>query len=92
MRFEWDERKRLSNLQKHGLDFIDVAAVLEAPHVLAGSSYGGAEERFLVTGVLKGRHVTVVYTARSEAIRLISFRRARREERQAYEELYSGRT
>jgi uncharacterized DUF497 family protein len=24
MRFEWDEKKRLSNIKKHGIDFIDV--------------------------------------------------------------------
>jgi uncharacterized DUF497 family protein len=35
--------------------------------------------------------VTVVYTTRSEAIRIISFRRARHEERQKYQELYSSR-
>jgi uncharacterized DUF497 family protein len=33
MRFEWDERKRLLNLEKHGLDFLDVAVVFEAPYV-----------------------------------------------------------
>jgi uncharacterized DUF497 family protein len=67
MRFEWDERKRLANLEKHGLDF------------------------FEVIGVFEGRLVTVVYTTRSEAIRIISFRRARHAERQKYQEIYSRR-
>ncbi|MHB9072006.1 MAG: BrnT family toxin [Desulfobaccales bacterium] len=42
-------------------------------------------------GVFEGRFVTVVYTTRSEAIRIISFRRERHEERQKYQELYGGR-
>ena len=88
MRFEWDERKRWSNLGKHGLDFFDVSAVFEAPHLIVPSPYAGEEERFLAIGVLEGRLVTVIYTARGEAMRIISFRRARHEERQKYQELY----
>ena len=88
MRFEWDERKRRSNLEKHGLDFFDVSEVFEAPHVVVPSAYEGEEERFLAIGIFAGRFVTVVYTTRSEAIRIISFRRARHEERQKYQELY----
>jgi hypothetical protein len=91
MRFEWDERKRRSNLEKHGLDFFDVSAVFEGPHIIVPSAYDGGEMRFLAVGVFEGRLVTVVYTARSEAIRIISFRRARHEERQKYQELYGGR-
>jgi uncharacterized DUF497 family protein len=88
MRFEWDERKRRSNLAKHGLDFFDVSAVFESPHIVVPSAYEDEEDRFLAIGVLEGRLVTVVYTTRSEAIRIISFRRARHEEKQKYQELY----
>jgi uncharacterized protein len=90
MRFEWDERKRRSNLNKHGLDFFDVSAVFEAPHVVVPSAYEGKEERCLAIGAFEGRCVTVVYTTRSGAIRIISYRRARHEERQKYQELYGG--
>ena len=92
MRFAWDERKRLSNLEKHGLDFFDVSAIFEAPHIAVPSAHEGEEERFLAIGVFEGRFVTVVYTIRSEAIRIISFRRARHEERQKYQELYGRGT
>jgi uncharacterized protein len=91
MRFEWDERKRLVNLEKHGLDFFDVSGVFESPHVVVPSIHPGEEERFLAVGVLEGRLVTAVYTIRSGAIRIISFRRARHEERQKYQELYRSR-
>ena len=90
MRFEWDERKRLSNLEKHGLDFLDIAVVFEAPHVEVPSTYRGEEQRFLAIGTFEGRYVTVVCATRSEAVRVISFRRARHEERQKYQELYGG--
>ncbi len=29
MRFEWDEKKRLSNIRKHGIDFADVPSIFE---------------------------------------------------------------
>jgi uncharacterized protein len=90
MRFEWDERKRQANLNKHGLDFIDAVEVFEAPHVVVPSAYSGGEDRFLAVGVFEGRYVTVVCTTRTEAIRIISFRRARHEERQTYQKLYGG--
>jgi uncharacterized protein len=88
MRFEWDERKRKTNLDKHGLDFIDVEAVFFGPHVLAPSSSDGEEERYLAIGLFEGRYGTVVFTFRDEDIRVISFRRARHEERQKHKELY----
>jgi len=91
MRFEWDEKKRLANLDKHGLDFIDVVDVFEAPHVEVCSSYTGEEKRFLAIGMFDGRFVTAVYTHRGENIRIISFRRARHEERRKHQELHSGR-
>jgi hypothetical protein len=42
----------------------------------------------LALGVFPGRLVTVVSPTRSEPIRIISFRRARHEERRTYQELY----
>jgi uncharacterized DUF497 family protein len=86
--FEWGERKRRSNLEKHDLDFLDASAVFEEPHLVIPSPHQ-SEERFLAIGLLEGRYVTVVYTVRAKAIRVISFRRARHEERQKYQDLYS---
>ena len=90
MRYEWDERKRLSNLEKHGLDFFDVGIVFESPHVEVPSCRS-SEKRHLAIGTFEGRFVTVVYTIRNEAIRVISFRRARHEERDTYQKLYGSR-
>lgn len=90
MKIEWDENKRLSNLAKHGLDFWDAWAVLEGGHVAVPSVYAGGEERFLAIGVLNGRHVTVVCTMRGDAVRVISFRRARDGEKRNYEAVLGG--
>ena len=90
MIFEWDERKRLLNIEKHGLDFLDVNKVFEASYVVLPSTYGGTEERSLAIGLIEGRTVTVVYTIRNQVIRIISFRRARHAERQKYQEIHGG--
>jgi uncharacterized protein len=87
MQFEWDERKRVINLEKHGLDFFDVVWVFDAPHIIVPSTQID-EARFLAIGMLEGRFVTVVYTLRSGAIRIIFFRRSRHEERRKYHALF----
>ena len=92
MNFEWDEHKRLSNLEKHGLDFLDVWAVFEEAHMVVPSTQATGEERLLAVGLLEGRFVTVVYTLLGEAIRIISFRRARHEERRKYQDLHGSGT
>jgi uncharacterized DUF497 family protein len=91
MRFEWDENKRLRNLEKHGLDFQDAGAVFQERHVIVPSKHTGNEQKFLAIGALEDRFVTVVYTMRGKNLRIISFRRARYGERQKYQELYGGR-
>ena len=85
MLFEWHERKRLINIRDHGIDFVDAKEiwngdVLEIP---SPQRHHG-EARFLAYGLLEGRVITVVYTCRGDARRLISARRARIYEREAY--------
>lgn len=87
MQVEWHEHKRLANIEKHGLDFLDAATIFDAPHVIVPSAHA-SEKRFLAIGVMQGRFVTVVYTIRKPVIRIISFRRSRHEEREKYRALY----
>ena len=77
MRYEWDEDKRLANIRKHNIDFMDV------PEIYAGDTitmedtrqdYG--ETRFVAIGILKGRVIVVVYTERGDTTRIISARKA----------------
>ena len=85
MKFEWDENKRLINLQRHGIDFADVDLVFEsetATTVDERIDYG--ETRYLTYGYLRGEIVTIVHTETDEAIRVISFRKATRYEQTEY--------
>lgn len=54
MEFEWDEAKRRSNLEKHGVDFIDAALVLaNAPLILEDTRRDYGEQRCLALGEKK---------------------------------------
>ena len=90
LEFEWDERKCLASVAKHGIDFEDAARVFDGPTLETASNRGG-EERRLAIGVVEEREVTVVYTVREGRYRIISARRARRYERRAYRAAYPGR-
>lgn len=90
MEFEWDEAKRRANYRKHGLDFRDAEKVFQGMTLTAEDKrqdYG--EKRLISLGRLEDIVVVVVYTERSEKVRLISMRRANQKERRAYEEKIS---
>jgi len=85
--YVWDEAKRRSNLKKHGLDFKDAHLVYEN---LNKCTYDASRGEYRLMDValafVKGRVLTLVYTERGDAVRVISFRHASREERKQYEE------
>ena len=80
---EWDEAKRLVNLAKHGIDFVDASA-LWLSQVWTRPSRHAGEERYVSTGLLVGRVAVVIWTVRERRRRLISARIARRDEREDY--------
>jgi uncharacterized DUF497 family protein len=92
MRYEWDENKRLINLQKHGLDFRDAPDVLSDPFGFEIIAVVNGEERAHFIGE-SDRHPVVglvVYTEKTnadqeEVIRIISFRKATKGEMRLYE-------
>lgn len=86
--YEWDETKRKSNLEKHGLDFADAHLVFENPDKITLQSPRAAEERLQDFAIveLAGVLLSLVYVLRGEAIRVISFRRASQQERKLYED------
>lgn len=84
--YEWDEDKRLSNLERHGLDFRSAYLVYENQGKLTLKSRYSDEPRFVDIAEVEGRTVVLVYTLRSEAVRCISFRYAKRKERRIYDE------
>jgi uncharacterized DUF497 family protein len=91
MCFEWDEHKRISNIEKHHIDFEDAATIYEGFAITAPSPRTDMdEERFISIGLLRGIEIVVVFTMRGDTRRIISARRARKNEREKYHE-ESGR-
>ncbi len=88
--FEWNEEKCSSALVKHGIDFKDAVRIFDGrPVVLAPSKYPD-EERWIATGKLSGQMFSVVYTFRNNRIRIITARRAWKNEQREYHENHPG--
>jgi len=88
MIFEWDEKKALTNLKKHGVSFNEAITVFHDPLSLtvADQSHSETEHRFLDIGISEqGRLLVVSYTERASRIRIISSRQALPAERKIYE-------
>jgi uncharacterized protein len=88
--FEWDDRKRELNLAKHGIDFDSAIEVFYGPIILRGSDRNN-EERWTALGYSGDRLVVVVFTRRADVIRIISARRARKNEERDYRNAKVGR-
>ena len=87
MKYQWDKNKATSNLQKHGIEFADAASVFSDDLAITIPENRFDEERFVTIGMdAFGRILVIVFTWRSEDIRLISARLAERRERKQYEE------
>jgi uncharacterized DUF497 family protein len=85
MEFEWDDKKAASNLEKHGISFIDVLPLFFDETTLYEVSDYSNEIRFKAIGMLNGKAYFVVYTVRqNERYRIISARRAHALEAKRY--------
>ncbi|PSB45022.1 toxin [Cyanosarcina cf. burmensis CCALA 770] len=85
MEFEFDEAKRQSNREKHGIDFVEAQELWEDPQRLEIPARTEDEPRYLVIGKIENKHWSAVMTYKNEKIRIISVRRARQEEVAIYE-------
>ena len=83
--FEFDEDKSRANKQKHGIDFVEAQGLWLDGNLLRIAARSESEARFVFVGLLNGRHWSAIATFRGDAIRLISVRRARPLEVEAYE-------
>jgi uncharacterized DUF497 family protein len=84
--FEWDETKARENRRKHGVSFEQAKGAFSDPFGIEWiddrEDYG--EERTILLAMTDGTILVVVFTERSERIRLISARRATRNEQNLY--------
>ena len=83
--FEFDDAKSQANKAKHGIDFAEAQELWRDPDLLEVPARTEDEPRYVVIGMLEGRHWSAVITYRGSNIRLISVRRARVEEVALYE-------
>ncbi len=88
MEFEWDQSKNELNVDKHRISFQDAILVFNDPGRLeidtTRPEYG--EQRSKVIGNLGPFVITVIFTTRGDRKRIISARRARKDERRAYDQ------
>jgi uncharacterized DUF497 family protein len=86
MTFEWDEEKRLKNIESHSIDFVRAKEIWKNPvlEILSSQAHHG-EDRFLAIGQTEDSLITVIYTWRGDKRRLISARKARNNEKKHYE-------
>jgi len=93
MEFEWDEGKRQSNLQKHGVDFDKIKPIFDGQTVeWVDNRRNYGETRTNLLGQIKGDIFCVTYTKRNSKYRIISARRANSRERRKYYKGILGRT
>ncbi len=84
MKFEFDNNKSNSNKIKHGINFEEAQYMwLDVRRVKISSKYT-EEPRFLLIAKVKESIWTAIYTYRENTIRIISVRKARKNEKEIY--------
>ena len=87
--FEWDPEKAKRNIRKHQVDFEEASSVFDDPMFITviDEEHSGDEERYITIGFSnKNRLLLVAHTERDDYIRLISARKATKDEEKFYEE------
>ncbi len=92
MKFEWDVKKEVKNIEKHGVSFEQASYVFSDPYALDkfDEQHSINEERWIILGKsLTETLLLVVHTYRAiselETVRIISARKATKNEQQTYD-------
>ncbi len=88
MYYEWDDKKNISNILKHGISFEQAREVFLDPNVvyIEDSLHSKVEKRFYALGLVDGEVLTVRFTQRGKSIRIFGAGHWRRGTKQYYEE------
>jgi len=89
VKFEWDDKKAISNLKKHGISFEEASTVFGdwLAITIEDPLHSESEDRLIIIGKSELLNtLVVVHVERSEAIRIISARTASKNEQKIYEE------
>ncbi len=95
LRFEWDSDKAESNEAKHGVSFEEASTVFhdEAALLIGDPDHSEDEDRFVLLGMSVVSRILVVchcYRESDEVIRIISARKADRQERAEYRKRFKA--
>jgi uncharacterized DUF497 family protein len=85
MKFEWDDAKRKSNIKKHSFDFVDAEKVFDgATFTINDDRFDYGNNRYITLGMLEGIIVVITHLEEDELIRIISMRKATKNEQKIY--------
>ena len=89
IKFEWDKTKNILNIKKHGVDFNEAATVFldNEALLIEDEKHSGEEDRFVLLGFSQKANLLIVchcYRANEEVIRIISARKATKNETKQY--------
>ena len=84
-KFQYDTKKSLTNLKKHGIDFEQAQMLWEDPNLLELTARSEDEPRSLIVARLNVHYWSAVVTYRDDEVRIISVRRSRTAEVELYE-------
>lgn len=89
MKFEWDAKKALLNLQKHGISFEEASTAFGdfLSITIEDPFHSQEENRFILIGKSRALNtLVVVHLEHRESIRIVSARKATKKEQKVYEE------
>jgi uncharacterized DUF497 family protein len=87
MYFEFDEQKSSTNKLKHGIDFIEAQRIWDDPERVETPARTSEESRIMIIGRIGQEIWAGIYTVRNNTVRVISVRKARKDEKEIYESL-----
>ena len=87
--FDWDNTKNLTNIEKHGISFVDAVSVFDDEFAILfdDPDHSTYEERFLIIGYSAIGKICIVshcYRNNGNIIRIISARKATKKEANYY--------
>lgn len=95
IQFEWDTNKNLINIKKHKVSFEEAKTVFFDDYAILfdDPEHSAEEDRFLIIGVTDASRLCIVshcYRGEDNIIRIISARKATKNEKNVYEENRNG--
>ena len=89
LRFEWDDRKAIANVSKHGVSFDEAKSVFldDRARLIDDPDHSDDEERFILLGLSGALRLLLVchcFRSAGDVVRIISARKATSKESRSY--------